>query len=707
MIKLTSFFYLLFIVFSISAQTNRMWVPSESQRAYNMMRENGAQFNFEDLYDPVKPSFNDAIVLFNGGCTAEIISPQGLLLTNHHCGYGAISEHSTLAHNYVEEGFWAKSFEEELPNPGMTVTIVRQIINVTDKVLAGISDALSNKERQSLIDKNINRVKKELKDQIDPWQNIQIKPYLYGNLYYALITETFEDIRLVGAPPSSIGKFGADTDNWMWPRHSGDFALFRIYADQNNKPAKFSPDNVPYKPSKYLKISTEGVEEGDFILVYGFPGRTQQYLPSFVIEKITQEINPAHIEARERALKIMDKYMRANDTIKLKYTSHFARVANYWKKWKGENLGIQRSGAIENKKHLEKTFLEYAQAKGFADQAREVLEQLKQINDSMISVEKARSIWLETVYLNNDWFRRAVILYGLERKGKENFDKNKQSVYQRFVKELNATDKRVSKELFIQMMDYYKKFMPTVYKNNKIREVNIVKLADEIEKNSVLNDSIKLKKWLSGDFVSFENTLKNDSGYILARALINDYYQNISPAYNQMRQQFNQHMRLYTDLLQKSGLYAEMVPDANGTLRLSFGQVKGYAPRDGIYYEPISTLEGVMEKYIPGDYEFDLPEKLLEIYREKDFGDYVVNGTVPVNFLGTAHTTGGNSGSPALNAKGELVGLNFDRVWEGTMSDLYYDPAICRNIMVDLRYILFIIDKLGNAQNILNEIKTH
>jgi len=686
----------------LQAQQNRMYVPGENPEVFEQLRQLGAQFSREDLYDPSAPSFNDAVVHFNGGCSGGVISPQGLIITNHHCGYSAIQSHSTLEHNYVKDGFWSKSLEEELPNPGMYVTFVRQIINVTDEVLKGVTPDMPENERQAVVEKNIRRLKKEIPKK--DWQEIQIKPYLYGNLYYALITETFRDIRLVGAPPSAIGKFGADTDNWMWPRHSGDFALFRIYADKNNRPAEYSPDNVPYRPEKYFRVSTDGVEERDLILVYGFPGRTRQYLPSFAVEQITRTLNPVRIEARERALNIMDEYMRRNDTLKLMYTAHFARVANYWKKWKGENLGIDKADALERKKEMEKKLKQYAAEKQLDDELQSVLDSLKILYDEMEDPALARALIIETMYINNDWMRRAFTLYALAQAGEQEYNQKKDQYYQRLMREYRSTDNRISRPLFEAMLAYYNEKMPEAYKNPAAEKYPPEVWSDTVAQNSVLADSLKLKDLFNRSYEDFLRYLKNDSGYDLAQRLITDYYRDILPDYTKKQNQMNRLMRRYTSIIMQSGLYPDLVPDANGTLRFSFGRVEGYEPRDGVYYEPISTIDGVIEKYIPGDYEFDLPEEFLKIYREKDFGPYAVNGTVPVNFLGTAHTTGGNSGSPVLNAEGELVGVNFDRVWEGTMSDLFYDPTICRNIMVDMRYVLFIIDKLGKAPNLIYEI---
>ncbi len=685
-------------------QEIRMWIPSEAKTAYNMMVENGAQFHFEDLYHPGKPSFNDAIVSFNGGCTGEVISPQGLVLTNHHCGYAAIQAHSTLEHNYVENGFWAKSFEEELPNPGMYVTFIKKIINVTGKVLQGVKDEMTEKERQSLIDKNINRIKKELSK--EAWQEVEIKPFFYGNKYYAFIKETFRDIRLVAAPPASIGKFGADTDNWMWPRHSGDFSIFRIYAGKDNKPAPYSEENVPYRPEKYLKVSMKGINEGDLIVVYGFPGRTREYLPSFRVKQIVEDINPVRIKIRDISLKIMDKFMRANDTIDLKYTSHYARISNYWKKWQGENLGIKRTGAIAAKQQLENDFLQTLKMRGATAEDLQILNKLKDAFQQMKEPELARDILIETAYINSQWLAHGFYLYRLENALQQGDQEKIKHTIKWLKNQINfeKEDPRVEEQLFVAMMEYYKNHMPSAYSNEKIKETDIPQLAREMAKNSVLANAQAFEEFLKSTPGEMRNRLNSDSGYILARALITDYYTKINPDFLQASNKANQLMRSYIKLLFHAYPNRQFIPDANSTLRISFGKVAGYDPRDGVHYDPVSTLDGVIEKYIPGDYEFDVPRKLLEIYEKKDFGPYEMNGTVPVDFLGTAHTTGGNSGSPALNKKGELVGLNFDRVWEGTMSDLYYDPSICRNIMVDMRYVLFIIDKLGENQRIIQEI---
>ena len=692
---------------TLEAQEIRMWVPSETRDYYYQMQETGVALKPSDLYSATLPALNDAVVQFNGGCTGEVISPQGLILTNHHCGYGAIAAHSTLEHNYVEDGFWAKSLADELPNPDMYVTFVRQIIDVTDQVLKDVEEGMDERERQSITDKHINRLKKTLPHK--PWQEISIKPFFYGNKYYAFVEETYRDIRLVGAPPSSIGKFGADTDNWMWPRHSGDFSLFRIYADKNNRPAPYSPDNVPYRPLRYIPVSKEGVHNRDLIIVYGFPGRTQEYLPSFRVRQITEQLNPVRIKIRRHALDVLDKFMRTNDTLKLKYTSTYARIANYWKKWKGENMGIRRSGAIAEKKHWEEEVLRKEAEMG-GHEVADILDEMKRAYDSLAAPELARNVFIEAGYVDNPWMQYALSMYRFEREVRrhpEKFDELKKSFYKEMAGKFAGTDQRVNKALFQGMWWNVNQYMPRQYMppswtfpKNKI---DYDRISDQWQR-AVFTDSVQLKKALEGDAKAFLQSLENEPSYKMARGLIDSFYNDISPDYYRWKNKTDQLMRSYQSHMMKLFPKFRWAPDANGTLRITFGRVEGYEPRDGVYYEPFSTLDGVIEKYIPGDYEFDLPEKLLKIYEQKDYGPYAVHGTVPVNFLGTAHTTGGNSGSPALNARGELVGLNFDRVWEGTMSDLYYDPSICRNIMVDIRYVLFIIDKVGEAGRLTDEI---
>jgi len=697
----------LLLTIVLYGQNNRMIIPSDlSQEVINEMRELGSKLSASKIYSPDRLSMNDAVVQFNGGCTGEVVSPQGLILTNHHCGYGAIQSHSTFEHNYVKDGFWSKSLADELPNPGMYVTFVRKIDQVTDQVLAGVNDNMDENIRQSLIKKNIAKLVKSYPKK--EWQDIEIKPFFDGNQYYAFVLENYKDIRLVAAPPSSIGKFGADTDNWMWPRHSGDFSVFRIYADKNNRPAEYSPDNVPYKTDAFFKISIKPKKQGDFFLVYGFPGQTQEYLPSVAVAQKVNVINPARIETRKTALDIMQDFMSKNDTIKLKYTAKFARIANYWKKWIGESQGIKKTKAINKKKEFEKYFLSQVKNKNLSPEYLSLFDRFDKLYKQNKDVELARNYFIEIVYLNNDLLKRAFALYNLkntyETKGKEAFKEKEKLYAQKVSGSFDNYDARLDKELFKALLKLYVAKIPAKYQNEDLKNLDIDKIAEVIYEKSILNDSKELSKLYKKNPKKFIKIINEDPGYQLAEKLIKDYYQKIAPDYQNSRLRINKLQKIYMKAIIEA-VDRPLNPDANGTLRISYGIVAGYEPRDAIYYYPISHVKGIIEKYIPGDYEFDVPAKLIELYEKKDYKPYSNTGMMPVDFLGTAHTTGGNSGSPAVNKEGELIGINFDRVWEGTMSDLYYDQKISRNIMVDINYVLFIIDKLGNNKRLIEEMQ--
>ncbi len=698
---------LLIVIQTITAQNSRMIIPSELTReALGEMKEMGSQLSGLDIYNPNQNSINDAVIQFNGGCTGEIVSPKGLILTNHHCGYGAIQSHSTFEHNYIKDGFWSKSYEEELPNPGMYVTFVRKIEDVTHQILSGITDDMDENIKQSVIQKNIEKFKKNYPKK--DWQDIRIKAFYDGNKYYAFTEENYKDIRLVGAPPSSIGKFGADTDNWMWPRHSGDFSIFRIYADKNNRPAEYSPDNVPYQTDAYFKISIKNKNPGDFFLIYGFPGRTQEYLPAVAVQQKVDVINPARIETRKKALDVMKSYMTQNDTVKLQYTAKFARIANYWKKWIGESTGIKKTHAIDKKKKFEDYFLSQVKAKNMDPSYLTIFDWFDKLYQQNKDVELARNYFIEIVYLNNDLLKRSFDLYRLknlyESKGKEAFKTKAKSLQKKVAGSFKNYNEQVDKDLFKTLIQLYIEKMPEKYKNKNFENLNVNELADNIYQNSILNQPKELEKLYQKNPKKFIKIINNDPGYQFAAQLISDYYTKIAPDYNDIRSHINQTQRKYMKGIIQA-LDKLPYPDANGTLRISYGVIKGYEPRDAVYYYPISHVKGIIEKYIPGDYEFDVPQKLIELYEKKDYQPYSDTGEMPVNFLGTAHTTGGNSGSPAINKEGDLIGINFDRVWEGTMSDLYYDQKISRNIMVDIKYVLFIIDKLGNDKRLIEEMK--
>lgn len=684
-------FLFLFLFVQVTAQQGGMWIPSLLKGMNEKeMKSLGSKLSAKDIYDVNNSSLKDAIGHFNGGCTSEVISSKGLILTNHHCGFGQIQSHSSLENDYLKDGFWAMNLNEELPNNNLYVEFIVRIEDVTTQALSGVSDGMTEREKQSAIDKNINGIKASTKK--EDWQLVKVSPFYKGNQYFLFVTERFEDIRLVGAPPTSIGKFGSDTDNWVFPRHTGDFSLFRIYADKNNRPAKYSKDNVPYKPKHFLPVSLDGVEEGDFTMVFGFPGRTNEYLPATAIKHITQEFNPSNIAIREAALKEIDAQMKASDAVRIKYASKQARIANSWKKWIGENLGIQKSNAIQQRIEFEEIFKKALKEKGLEGKYGNILPEFEKLYNDFASINIKRRNFIEIFLVTNELMQMTFRAFELEMAANnkpELFDKVKSSLIGRLKGIHKNYDVSVDKGVFKNVMPYY----------NKNADASIYETTS-------FTDLDKALQLLEGTPEEVVKKLNNDPAYAYAKPMIQEFYSKINPEFEEKNQPIVALQKQYMKALMDALPNARYFPDANSTLRVTYGQVRGYSPRDAVYYNPVSYLDGVIEKYVPGDYEFDVPQKLRDLYKTKDYGQYAdKNGKVPVCFLGTNHTTGGNSGSPAIDAKGNLVGLNFDRVWEGTMSDMNYDPEICRNIMVDVRYVLFIIDKYAGAKHLIDEMK--
>lgn len=697
---------LLFLITPLFAQQGGMWIPSLLKGMNESEMKNlGMKMKAEDIYNVNKSSLKDAIVHFNGGCTSEIISQKGLLLTNHHCGYGAIQSHSTVESDYLQDGFWAKNLTEELPNPGMVATLIVSIHDVTETILEGTSTLTSEAEKQNKIYENINNLQKSFTK--EAWQENKIRTFYEGNQYILFVTETFKDIRLVGTPPSSIGKFGSDTDNWIWPRHTGDFSLFRIYANKDNKPSEYSKDNVPYTPKHFLPISLDGVSEDDFTLVFGFPGRTQEYLPAIAVEQLVNSINPAKIEIRDAALKVQDGFMRKDKAIKIQYASKYASVANYWKKWIGEKQGLEKSNAVQIKRDFEKEFQKRVEKNNKTAEYGNLLSDFQKNYDEIAQYTLAKDYFSEVVLRNTELLSFGFKLYQLEQvynsKGEQAFNDRKENLIAGFEEAYKNFNPDVDEKVFEQLITLYSNKSP--FTPALLKKENYSKLSADIYKKSKLTSYNGIKDLLKGDAKSVIKSLNKDSGYELVKTIADNFYANVAPKYDELNTKIAALQRDYMKAQLELFPDARYFPDANSTLRVTYGKVKGYSPNDAVYYQPVTHLEGIMEKYIPNDYEFDVPTKLIELYKAKDYGQYADNGKMPVCFIGTNHTTGGNSGSPAIDANGNLIGLNFDRVWEGTMSDIHYDPEICRNIMVDIRYVLFIIDKYANAKNLIDEMK--
>jgi hypothetical protein len=716
-----SLFLILFSVFCfLSSHLLRadegMWIPLLlKQLNESDMQAKGLKLSAEDLYSINKSSLKDAIVHFGGGCTGEIISGEGLMLTNHHCGYGQIQNHSSVEKDYLTNGFWAMNKNEELSNPGLTATLIVRIEDVTNMVLKGVRDDMSERVRDSVINVNIKYIEKDAVK--GTHYEARIRPFYNGNEYYMFITETFKDVRLVGAPPSSIGKFGGDTDNWMWPRHTGDFSIFRIYADKDNKPADYSKDNVPYKPKHFFPISLKGVKENDFTMVYGFPGRTNEYLPSYAVDLIVNISNPAKIKVRDERLAIWDAEMKKNDTIRIQYAAKYASVANAWKKWIGESKGVKRFNGVQKKEEQEKEFTKRIQAnQEWNIKYAGLLDKFKVSYNELAYYTSPNDYFIEAIMAIESFSlaRGAMPLIDLSTKQPLNNEEIKKqtekmlSGSEGFFKNYNSnTDKKIFAamlELYIRNVD--KAFYPSIISDlQKKYKLDFNKIADEVYAKSIFTDKKRYTDFMTSYDAKKIKKISSDPVYVIFESFWKLYINQIAPNVQRINTELALLQRTYMKALREVMPEKRYYPDANSTLRVAYGKVEGYEPMDAVKYNYYTSLDGIIEKEDPKNDEFIVPEKLKTLFKNKDYGQYGVNGTLPVAFVASNHTTGGNSGSPVLDAEGNLIGTNFDRVWEGTMSDIMFDPDRCRNISVDVRYTLFIVDKFAGAGYLLNEMR--
>lgn len=710
----------LFLAFSliiciVGKADEGMWLP-QLIGAMNIkdMKKNGLKLTAEQIYSVNKSSLKDAIVQFGGGCTAEIISDQGLILTNHHCGYSSIAYHSTVEKDYLTHGFWAMNKNEEVYTPNLTATLINRIEDVTDKVLKGVTATLTETKKDSIIKANIKQIEKDAI--AGTHYDAFVRPFFYGNEYYLFVVETFKDVRMVGAPPSSIGKFGGETDNWMWPRHNADFSIFRIYAGKDNKPAEYSPDNVPYKPKHVIPVSLKGYKQGDFTMVYGFPGRTQEYLSSFAVDMTMNESDPLKVSLREKRLAIMEADMRASDAVRIAYASKYASVANYYKKWMGEMNGLKNYDAVAKKQQFEKTFQELiATDPAKKEKYGNLFPQLKKVYEDYRILNKQVDYYSECLMAIDalNYARNYIALFTelkKKQKGSNNTFDNSLAELKKlgFYKNYNkATDIKLCEA----MLTEYIKGVPASNRPHILDSFIVAhnndpkKMTEFLYGNTSFTDREKTETMLN-DFEKFSNLYERDPAFYIANAIVKYYATNVFPQYQYDEREINELQKLY--ILGQKEVFKDkkFYPDANSTLRVAYGKVNNYKPRDGVEYNYYTTLDGIMQKEIPGDEEFDVPAKLKDLYNKKDFGPYAMkDGKMPVAFTASNHTTGGNSGSPVFNAKGELIGTNFDRNWEGTMSDIMYNPNQCRNIVLDVRYTLFIVDKFAGAGYLLNEMK--
>ena len=672
-----------------------MWLPSLiEQGRIKDMRSKGFRLKAQDLYAVNQASLKDAIVRFGSGCTGELISDQGLLITNHHCGYGQIQQHSSVEHDYLTDGFAAMNRSEELANPGLVVSFLVEMKDVTDQILKGVTAGMSEPDRTRIIDANKKAVVKAAS--AGNHYKASVEALYYGNQYFLFVYEVFEDVRLVFAPPSAVGKFGGDTDNWMWPRHTGDFSIFRIYAGKDNKPAKYSPDNVPYVPKASFTISLKGMKEGDFTFVYGFPGRTYQYLHSEAVRYIQEKSDPHKVKLRTIRLNVMNEAMAQNQAVRIKYAAKNASVSNAWKKWQGEMKGLERLGTVGKKQAFEQQFEAWAADK---PEYAGVTGQLAALYDSLEPYALARDYHTEAV-MAIELLKFAGTFADAKDLKPETLAKLQEAADKFFKDYVPAIDRKTEETLLIE----YEKNVPAKFRPASL---NPRTFAEAIFKNSIFTDSVQVKQLLAlSDTSAIRKKIDEDQAIIGYKGFTRTYKTQIEPVYTTLNKRIDEKYRTYMrGMMEMRKEEHDFYPDANSTLRIAYGKVDGYRPLDAVYYEPNTTLDGVMQKDNPEIYDYDVPAKLRQIYETKDYGRWAVNGTIPVAFIATNHTTGGNSGSPVLNDKGQLIGVNFDRCWEGTMSDLEYDPTVCRNIALDIRYALFLIDKVGGAGYLLEEMK--
>jgi hypothetical protein len=701
-----------FLVFSVLFAREGMWVPLLLEK-YNIeeMQQMGFRLTADDIYDINKSSMKDAVVLFGGGCTGELISEDGLLITNHHCGYRQIQMHSSVENDYLTHGFWAKSRKGELANQGLSVSFLERMEDVTARVFEGLAETDSTDEADKLLNRNIAAIEKDAQEN-GKFRAI-VRPFFYGNQYFLHVYKVYTDVRLVGAPPSSIGKFGGDTDNWMWPRHTGDFALFRIYAGKDNEPASFSEDNVPFKAERFFPISLRGVEPEDFTMVFGYPGRTTQYLPSYAVELIQKQRNPDRIAIRDSKLNIMAGHMSKDPKVRIQYASKYAGVSNSWKKWQGEILGLNRLGAVERKRDFEREFAEWGASNGrWTSEFAPLLDQFRSQYIEYAPLARASDYYTEIAWSGIEIFTIAnyfdVFLRQIERQD-EITESARQSLLRLtdiFFKDYHQP---LDEEMFASLLPVLQSNLPgesiPVELSQVLRKFQGDKLIRNFYRKSILSNHLKIKELIAANSVKDFKAIGKDPVFQLFRAMRYFFDTRISMPLQLVESNLEAAMKPYMAGIMEMKEGQAFYPDANSTLRVSYGRVEGYEPRDGVHYKHYTTLSGIMEKDNPEVYDYDVPSRLKELYLSRDYGDYSQNGEMPVCFVASNHTTGGNSGSPVLNAEGHLVGINFDRCWEGTMSDIMYDPDQCRNIALDMRYALFIIDKFAGAGYLLEEME--
>ena len=678
-----------------------MLIPLLIKAFESDMQARGMKLTAEQIYSVNRASLKDAILQFGGGCTAELVSSQGLLLTNHHCGYSQIQSHSSLEHDYLKNGFWAKEKKDELSNPGLTATRIVRIEDVTSLVLQNAQ----GKQDPSVKAANIASIVKKAIE--GTHYEAEVKAFDYGNAYYLMVKEVFKDIRFVGTPPNSIGKFGGDTDNWVWPRHTGDFSVFRIYVGKDNKPAPYSAENIPYTPIQHLNISFKDRKEGDFTMVYGFPGVTEQHVVSEYLKFIVEKERPARISMRDESLSVIDAGMKSSDQIRIQYAAKQASIANAWKKWIGQVEGLKNLDGVAVKQREEAVYRKTAESNPAWNTYARVLDSLNQYVKKHSDYEFRYAMGVEYFFYGPEYFKMIKAVNDLlsaanQGASPESIASEKIKVISKargFFKNYNSA---VDYEIFNALTARYQ--TAEAPQNSNWSTIRVSELSKNIYDKSIFTDSTRFIQWVNSYSNKSFKKLAKDPGYLFYNTFYPIFVQNVVPAFRQYQAQINSWMQQYIEGKYVMFPNEKHWPDANSTLRITYGQLEGSSPVDGMAYTEHTTLDGIIAKNSTGNPDFDLLPRMFELASNKTYGPYAQEGELWVCFTGSNHTTGGNSGSPVLDEKGNFMGLNFDRSCESTMSDYLFDPNRCRNIVVDIRYVLWVMDIYAGATHLVNEM---
>ena len=704
------------IITSSALPDEGMWVPLLIEK-YNikLMQEKGFKLNAEDIYSINKACMKDGVVLFGGGCTAELISQDGLLITNHHCGFGQIQRLSSLEHDYLKNGFWAMSHKDELACPGLSVTFLKRIDDVTDRMFNGVTGDMVNTTREKILNSNSEAIRKTAVE--NTGYTATIRPFYMGNQYFLFIYESFTDVRFVGAPPSAIGKFGDESDNWIWPRHTGDFSLFRIYANKDNKPAVYSKENIPYKPLYHFPISLRKLNEGDFTMVLGYPGSTTEYAPSYYIDMVKNYINPKMIALRTEKIEIMKSAMNTDPLIRLQYASKKFGLDNSWKRWIGENQGLELMNTIAKKQEFENRLLAWINA----DESRKskygnILSDYKNLYSQLKDYSLVNSYTNDVFFVSGaeavGYARNMIALAGMYENNSdaERIDVVKDEMINGAKGFFKNYNKETDKKLFVAVMTMYGENLdpkwqaPEYIKIRNSCKGDFQKLAGKFYDKTIFTDEARYTAFVKSFNKGSLTKLKKDPFYLLSKSATEFLSANVKGELSHLSSEIQALNPKYMTLQMEFDKDRLFYPDANLTMRVAYGSIKGYYSKDAVYFKYYTTLKGIIEKDNPDVYDYAVPEKLKQLYKTKDYGRYTQDGEVPVCFIADNHTSGGNSGSPVINAEGQLIGINFDRAWEGVASDMAFNPDQSRNISLEIRYALFIIDKFAGAGYLLKEM---